>query len=135
MDKLLLEAVDRAVWFRTWLGAEIEAALFGAAADEADEAGDPDLAAGLRSGRCPMVKMRSSRVSVGDDAEPFLPVFLVYWHSLSKWNDGAHLDNLPVAVFEALTGECRSSPGDYKAYPSWQDAFRAVGRVLREGVS
>lgn len=136
MDKLLLEAVDRAVRSRAWLGEEIDAALFGAAADEADEAGDPDLAAGLRSGRCPMVmKFPFVDTTVGGSVTSVPTDSLVHWHSLAKWNDGSHLDNLPAAVFEALTGEYRSAPDDFKSYLSWKDAFRAVGRALREGVS
>ena len=116
MCPLLAETIDRAVRDRDLLRSPIDLALFGAAADAAEEDGDADLAHGLRSGRCP------DNWGGGE----------YWWSQESAYADRPNdLDNVPDTVFDRLPGATQSGRSRVTS-PTWQDAFRALGRAMRE---
>ena len=120
MCPLVATEVGRVIRTRKWASDEFDETLFGAAADAAEEAGDPDLAAGLRSGRCPLYVKGYTAGEYG-------------WADGWVWrNVPDHRDNLPQEVFAALTGVTETAGcGSQRTYRTWQEAFRDLGRVLR----
>lgn len=128
MDPALDAAVRAELKRRPSLNNPSDFALLGAAADEAEMVDDPDLARGLRSGRCPCLighTVRWSRASC----------YSTKWgrDDLDNVEDGL-FDRLGGVVILAPPGSCGSSDvvAAQRSYRTWQAAFRDLGRVMRE---